>query len=151
MLCNVCSRINLDELVSEEGMKHHENFIDLINAAKAGCPLCDAVFEYHDANYGSSEEDFVEDHEGIYLDYEEDHEANFDNYEDEVVDYAGEESGLDVTDLEPERAQIVCKVDWGYPISTVVKFRQPGRRGVRHALNVILGCCTDSGNPSYYQ
>jgi hypothetical protein len=60
MLCNICSRINLDELVSEEGMKHHKDFIDLLNAAKAGCPLCEAVFEDHDANYESSEED----HEG---------------------------------------------------------------------------------------
>jgi hypothetical protein len=50
MLCNICSRINLDELVSEEGMKHHKDFIDLLNAAKAGCPLCEAVFEDHDAN-----------------------------------------------------------------------------------------------------
>jgi hypothetical protein len=62
MLCNICSRINLDELVSEERMKHHKIFIDLFNAAKAGCPLCEAVFE---------------DHEGSYQSDEEDHEANF--------------------------------------------------------------------------
>jgi hypothetical protein len=147
MLCNICSRINLDELVSEEGMKHHENFIDLLNAANAGCPLCEAVFEDHDANYGSSEEDY----EGSHEEYEKDHEASVDNYEEEVVDYAGEESDFIDLKPEPERAQIVCKVDWGYPISTVVKFRQPGRRGIRHALNVRLGCCTDSGNLSYNQ
>jgi len=85
MLCNICSRINLDELVSEEGMKHHKIFIDLFNAAKAGCPLCEAVFE---------------DHEGSYQNDDEDHEANFDNYEEEVVDYAHEES--DFIDLKPE-------------------------------------------------
>jgi hypothetical protein len=136
MLCNICSRINLDELVSEEGMKHHKNFIDLLNAANAGCPLCEVVFEDHDANYGSSGEDY----EGNYQEYEEDL-ANNDYEETDIIDLNPEQ----------ERAGIVFKVDWGYPISAVVKFRQPGRRGIRHALNVRLGCCTDSGKLSHFK
>jgi hypothetical protein len=58
MLCNICSRINLDELVSEQGTKYHKNFVDLYNAAKTTCPLCEAVFEDHYANYENSQEDY---------------------------------------------------------------------------------------------
>jgi hypothetical protein len=110
MLCNICSKINLDEQVSEEGMKHHKNFMDLYNAARDGCHLCEAVAEDHYANYH---------------DYEEDDD---------------EESDSGFTDLDAERAQIVCKVDFGYPSSAVVKFRKLRWSGVRHPLKVSLGC-----------
>jgi hypothetical protein len=128
-------------------MRHPKIFTGLFKAAKGGCPLCEAVFEDHDTNYESSEEDY----EGRYQDCEEDHEVNFDNYEEEVIDNAGEESDFMDLKSEPERAQIVCKVYWGYPISTVVKFWQPGRRGVRHAVNVSLRCCKDSGKLSHFK
>jgi hypothetical protein len=53
MLCQTCNSIDFDKLIPNEadwgagvvsGTKHHENFADLIAAAKSGCELC-AVIE----------------------------------------------------------------------------------------------------------
>lgn len=52
MLCEICQKINVDELILPEeiirtgifsGTKHHASFADLESAAKAGCDLCSAI------------------------------------------------------------------------------------------------------------
>jgi hypothetical protein len=52
MLCEICEKINVDELIPPEeilqtgifsGTKHHASFTDLESAAKAGCDLCSAI------------------------------------------------------------------------------------------------------------
>ena len=52
MLCEICQKINVDELILPEeilrtgifsGTKHHASFADLESASKAGCGLCSAI------------------------------------------------------------------------------------------------------------
>ena len=52
MLCEICQKLNVDELIPPEailrtgilsGTKHHASFADLQSAAKAGCDLCSAI------------------------------------------------------------------------------------------------------------
>lgn len=52
MLCKVCQKINIDELIPPEhilesgifsGTKHHASFAELESAAKTGCELCKAI------------------------------------------------------------------------------------------------------------
>lgn len=43
MLCDLCVNLDLDLLLSEEGMKHHASREDLESSARNGCPLCSIV------------------------------------------------------------------------------------------------------------
>lgn len=52
MLCEICQKINVDELIPPEeilrtgifsGTTHHASFADLESAAKDGCDLCSAI------------------------------------------------------------------------------------------------------------
>jgi len=52
MLCDVCSNIDVDELIPApailetgilSGARHHSSYQDLVNAAKDGCKLCKTI------------------------------------------------------------------------------------------------------------
>ncbi|KAL3420655.1 heterokaryon incompatibility protein [Phlyctema vagabunda] len=43
MLCHLCSEIDLDQLVSKTGLKHHVNFSALCKSAEAGCEMCKLI------------------------------------------------------------------------------------------------------------
>ncbi len=48
MLCVYCNKFDLDALVSLVGYRHHASYLDLVNAAAAGCILCEAVRVEHE-------------------------------------------------------------------------------------------------------
>jgi hypothetical protein len=48
MLCEYCNSFDLDALVSLVGYRHHASYSDLVNAAAAGCTLCEAVRVEHE-------------------------------------------------------------------------------------------------------
>jgi hypothetical protein len=47
MFCSKCQSLDLDELLSESGLKHHV-FSDLCAEAKKGCELCAHIRTYHE-------------------------------------------------------------------------------------------------------
>ncbi|KAE9380899.1 HET-domain-containing protein [Stipitochalara longipes BDJ] len=45
MLCNFCSDIDLDQLATVEGYKHHSSCADLFHSAQNGCESCQLILE----------------------------------------------------------------------------------------------------------
>lgn len=45
MLCTFCSNIDLDQLATKEGYKHHSNCGDLLHSAENGCESCRLIWD----------------------------------------------------------------------------------------------------------
>lgn len=44
MLCEKCNgMLDLDNLMTEEGYKHHASYTDLVRSASSGCELCQCI------------------------------------------------------------------------------------------------------------
>lgn len=43
MLCEYCATIDLDEIFSEKGRRHHVSFAELCRSAENGCKFCRAI------------------------------------------------------------------------------------------------------------
>lgn len=54
MLCHFCSNIDLDQLASEEGYKHHACCADLLQSAEDGCDSCKLIWGSQWTKYGGS-------------------------------------------------------------------------------------------------
>jgi hypothetical protein len=52
MLCKFCKDFDYDQLISEGGYKHHENWEQLCLSAKAGCSICDLALREAREQYG---------------------------------------------------------------------------------------------------
>lgn len=45
MLCTFCSNIDLDQLATKEGYKHHASCADLLKSADDGCASCKLIWD----------------------------------------------------------------------------------------------------------
>ena len=52
MLCKYCSNIDLDQLATTEGYKHHASCSDLLQSAQNGCESCSLIRDAHWQFYG---------------------------------------------------------------------------------------------------
>jgi hypothetical protein len=52
MLCNLCSKIDLDQLSAPQGYKHHSSCAALLQSAQNGCQSCKLISDTHWADVG---------------------------------------------------------------------------------------------------
>lgn len=53
-LCNFCSNIDLDQLSTAQGYKHHASCADLLQSARNGCESCKLIWDTEWADAGGN-------------------------------------------------------------------------------------------------